>query len=187
MDANVNVTFSSLTDSFNLIAAVYTPAIQSHLYYLLRMRWIILASACTSLLIIQETRTTTLNKILKLESKRSRRGIQSYNYTEHLTESVPPLYLLFRWMTLQHATKHGFRIKPQMALWKRSRVAGDACAARRQVGSLYWEAWEVFKTLCVQTKAVQVRRREKQHSETEASVLGGPTYCNVTVTLHNFS
>lgn len=154
MDVNVNVTFSSLTDSFNLIAAVYKSAIQSNLYYILRMRWIILASACPSLLIIQETWMTSLNPILNLESKRSRRGIQSYNYTKLLIESVTPWFLLFLWMTLQQATKYGFSIKPQMAHWKCSRVAGDARAALQWLWSLYWEAWEVFKTLCVQTKAM---------------------------------
>lgn len=37
MDADVNVTFSSLTDSFSLIAAVYKSAIQSNLHYILRV------------------------------------------------------------------------------------------------------------------------------------------------------
>jgi len=38
MEANVHVTFSSLMDSFNLIAAVYKSAVQSNLYYILTMR-----------------------------------------------------------------------------------------------------------------------------------------------------
>lgn len=152
-------------DSFNLIAAVYKSAIQSNLHYIPRVRWIVLASACPYLLIIQETWVTSLNQIPHLESKRSRGGFQSYNSMKLLTESVPPLCLLLLWMTLQHAMEYRFHIKPQMAHWKCSRVADDAHDALQQLESLYWEAWEVFKALCVQTKAVYVRRREKQHSE----------------------
>lgn len=166
-DADGNVTFSSLTDSFNLIAAVYESAIQSNLHYILRVRRVVLPSACPCLLIIQETWVTSLNQILHLESKRSRGGIQSYNSMKLLTESVPPLCLLLLWVTSQHATEYRFRIKPQMAHWKCSRVAGDAHDALQQLESLYWETWEAFKALCVQTKAVHVRRREKQHSEQE--------------------
>lgn len=108
MDADGNVTFSSLTDSFNLIAAVYESAIQSNLHYILRVRWVVLPSACPCLLIIQETWVTSLNQILHLESKRSRGGIQSYNSMKLLTESVPPLCLLLLWVTLQHATEYRF-------------------------------------------------------------------------------
>lgn len=53
-----------------------------------------------------------------------------------------------------------------MVHWKRSRAAGDAHDALQQLEFLYWEAWEMFKALCVQTKAVYVRRRrERQQSE----------------------
>lgn len=165
LDADVNVTFCSLTDSFNLIAAVYESAIQSNLHYILRVGRALLASACPYLLLIQETWVTSFTQILHLEPKRSRGGIQPYNSMELLIESVTALCLLFLWVTLQHAMECRFPITPQMVHWKCSRAAGDAHDDLQQLELLYWEAWEVFKALCVQTKAVYVRRRERQQSE----------------------
>lgn len=139
-------------DSFNLIAAVYKSAIQPNLHHKLRVGWILLASACLYLLIIQETWVTRLNQILNSHSKRSRGGIQSYNSMKLLIQSVPAVCLLLLWMALQHATEHRFPITPQMVHWKWSRAAGDAHDALQQLESLCWEAWGVFEAPCVQTK-----------------------------------